>query len=57
MALDLVHEELAGPPGQEGSGKWGTLDSNMVETEPGRQEDHMKSEALCSGGWGVTHYF
>ena len=57
MALDLVHEESAGPPGQEGSGKWGTPDSNRVETEPGRQEDHMKSEALCSGGRGVAHYF
>ena len=38
-------------------GKWGTLDSNMVETEPGRKEDHMESEALCSGGWGVAHCF
>ena len=29
----------------------------MVETEPGRKEDHIKSEALCSGGREVAHYF
>lgn len=47
---------IGGTSGQE---KWevGNPDSNMVETEPGRQEDHMKSEALLLWGMGSHSLF